>query len=38
MEYSEDSEESDDDPEDIQDIRLGNVVISLYSKSSDAVV
>jgi nucleoside phosphorylase len=37
-EDSEDSEESDDDPEDIRDIRLGDVVISLHSKSSDAVV
>ncbi|KAI7976405.1 hypothetical protein EIK77_000230 [Talaromyces pinophilus] len=34
----EDSEESEDDPEDIRDIRLGDVVISLPSKSSDAVV
>ncbi|KAF9883051.1 hypothetical protein FE257_004305 [Aspergillus nanangensis] len=37
-EDSEDTEEPDDDPEDIRDIRLGDVVISLHSKSSDAVV
>ncbi|KAL2856070.1 hypothetical protein BJX68DRAFT_279544 [Aspergillus pseudodeflectus] len=37
-EDSEDTEESDDDLEDIRDIRLGDVVISLHSKSSDAVV
>jgi nucleoside phosphorylase len=34
----EDTEESDDNQEDIRDIRLGDVVISLHSKSSDAVV
>lgn len=34
----EDSEDSEDDIEDIRDIRLGDVVISLHSKSSDAVV
>lgn len=37
-EDSEDSEDSEDDLEDIRDIRLGDVVISLPSKSSDAVV
>jgi nucleoside phosphorylase len=37
-EEGEDSEDSEDDPEDIRDIRLGDVVISLHSKSSDAVV
>ncbi|KAE8358209.1 nucleoside phosphorylase domain-containing protein [Aspergillus caelatus] len=31
-------ENSKDDTEDIRDIRLGNVIISLYSKLSDAVV
>ncbi|CEL12038.1 hypothetical protein ASPCAL15131 [Aspergillus calidoustus] len=36
-EDSEDTEESDDDLEVIRDIRLGDVVISLHSKSSDAV-
>ncbi|PYI13145.1 hypothetical protein BO99DRAFT_486042 [Aspergillus violaceofuscus CBS 115571] len=35
---SEDSDESDDDPADTRDIRLGDVAISLHSKSSDAVV
>jgi nucleoside phosphorylase len=35
---SDDSEDSEDDPENIRDIRLGDVVISLHSKSSDAVV
>lgn len=34
----EDSEDSEEDAEDIRDIRLGDVVISLHSKSSDAVV
>jgi nucleoside phosphorylase len=38
VQETEDSEESDDNPEDIRDIRLGDVVISLHSKSSDAVV
>ncbi|KAE8396961.1 hypothetical protein BDV37DRAFT_267043 [Aspergillus pseudonomiae] len=33
-----DSDDSDSDAEDIRDIRLGDVVISLHSKSSDAVV
>ncbi|KAJ5740111.1 G-protein beta WD-40 repeat-containing protein [Penicillium manginii] len=37
-EDSEDTEESDDNQEDLRDIRLGDVVISLHSKSSDAVV
>lgn len=31
-------DESEDDMEEIQDIRLGDVVISLHSKSTDAVV
>jgi nucleoside phosphorylase len=34
----EDFEDSEDDPDGIRDIRLGDVVISLHSKSSDAVV
>ncbi|KAE8132424.1 hypothetical protein BDV38DRAFT_287740, partial [Aspergillus pseudotamarii] len=38
VEAKEDSEDSEDDMEDIRDIRLGDVVISLHSKSSDAVV
>jgi nucleoside phosphorylase len=33
-----DSEDYEDDPEETRDIRLGDVVISLHSKSSDAVV
>ncbi|KAI7973959.1 hypothetical protein EIK77_004979 [Talaromyces pinophilus] len=37
-EEDESSEYSEDDSEDIRDIRLGDVVISLHSKSSDAVV
>jgi nucleoside phosphorylase len=37
-EDSENDGSEDDDSEDIQDIRLGDVVISLHSKSSDAVV
>jgi nucleoside phosphorylase len=37
-EEDDDSEDSEDDLEDIHDIRLGDVVISLHSKSSDAVV
>ncbi|CAI7655855.1 unnamed protein product [Penicillium crustosum] len=36
VDESDDSE--DEDPDDIQDIRLGDVVISLHSKSSEAVV
>lgn len=35
---SEENDSEEDDSEDIQDIRLGDVVISLHSKSSDAVV
>ncbi|KAE8371170.1 nucleoside phosphorylase domain-containing protein [Aspergillus bertholletiae] len=34
----EDSDDSEYKPENIQDIRLGDVVISLHSKTSDAVV
>jgi nucleoside phosphorylase len=35
---SEDENSEDDDSEDIRDIRLGDVVISLHSKSAEAVV
>jgi nucleoside phosphorylase len=37
-EKDDDSGSEEDDAEDTQDIRLGDVVISLHSKSSDAVV
>lgn len=37
-EEEDDDDDDDDDDEDIQDIRLGDVVISLQSKSSEAVV
>ena len=35
---SEDEDSEDDDSKDIRDIRLGDVVISLHSKSTEAVV
>lgn len=38
MESDESEEDSEDDSEDMQDIRLGDVVISLHSKSAEAVV
>ena len=35
---SEDEDSEDDDSKDIRDIRLGDIVISLYSKSTEAIV
>ncbi|PKX93970.1 purine and uridine phosphorylase, partial [Aspergillus novofumigatus IBT 16806] len=37
-EQEEEEEDSEDDLEDIRDIRLGDVVVSLHSKSAEAVV
>ncbi|KAJ6256493.1 hypothetical protein Dda_8355 [Drechslerella dactyloides] len=37
-EAPEDEDSEEDDPEEIRDIRLGDVVVSLHSKSSEAVV